>query len=74
MIGVLMSNGYSYIMNECYNRISYGKPYDVNFKPYTKVFLEKVISYFEGEEEYEKCKTLIDFIDIKMDHENGYTI
>jgi len=70
----LVKNGYSYIMNESFNRIKSGKPYDVNFKPYTKEFINKLLSFFEEEEEYEKCKTLCDYINIKLNHELGYTI
>lgn len=47
----LVKNGYSYIMNESFNRIKSGKPYDVNFKPYTKEFINKLLSFFEEEEE-----------------------
>lgn len=66
--------GYSYLMNDCYDRVKSGKPFDVNFKPYTEEFLTKVMKYFEEKEEYEKCKTLSDFINIKFNHERGYTI
>jgi hypothetical protein len=70
----LVIKGYEYLMSDCYNRIKSGKPFDVNFKPYTKEFTTKVLKYFEEKEEYEKCKTLVDFINIKFNHELGYTI
>ncbi len=66
------------IMNDCYNRIAQisqiNKPFDDTFKPYTKEFIKKVIDHFEEKEEYEKCKTLNDFLSIRFDHERGYTI
>lgn len=70
----LVLKGYSFLMNDCYNRVLSGKPFDVNFKPYTEDFLIKVMRYFEEKEEYEKCKTLSDFINIKFNHDRGYTI
>ena len=62
------------LMNDCYHRIISGKPYDTNFKSYTKKYLLKVNKYFEDTEEYEKCKTLLEFININFDHERRYTI
>lgn len=62
------------LMNDCYDRILSGNPLNNNYKPYTKKFLLKVKDYFEGREEYEKCKTLTDFINKRFDHEYGYTI
>ena len=70
----LVKSGYDYLMTESYKRIVSGKPYDVNFKPYTGDFIDKLIRFFESEEEYEKCKTLQDFKNIKLNHELGYTI
>lgn len=66
------------MMNDCYDRIAQigqiNQPFDDKFKPYTKEFIKKVVKYFEEKEEYEKCKTLKDFINIRFDHERGYTI
>jgi hypothetical protein len=64
----------NYLINECYDRIILGKPFNKKFKPYTKEFMKKVLLYFEEKEEFEKCKTLIDFMNIKYNHDIGYTL
>ena len=74
MMETLIMHSYSYLMNNSYERINQGKYYDMNFKAYEKNFIEKMISYFEEREEYEKCKVLFDFSKERFDHEKNYMI
>lgn len=69
----LVMRSYEYLMRESLNRIKDGKNYDVNFKPYSREFIDKMILYFESKEEYENCKTLVDFLNIRFDHNLNYT-
>ena len=68
----LILRSYSYLMESSYERIEGGKSYDIGFKPYEKKFINKMIAYFEESEEYEKCKTLLDFSNERFDHEKNY--
>ena len=61
-------------MNSCFDRVKEGKYYDMSFNPYTMEFIDKIISYFEEKEEYEKCKVLLDFSKERFDHEKNYAI
>lgn len=72
MIDKLIMKSYDYLMRESFNRIKSGKNYDVNFKPYDREFINKMILYFENKEEYENCKTLVDFSNIRFDHKLNY--
>jgi hypothetical protein len=67
-------HSYNYLMNSCFERIKEGKCYDMEFKPYTICFIEKLIFYFEEREEYEKCKVLLDFSKERFDHERNYAM
>lgn len=57
---------------EVYNRISIGKTYGRNLKPYPKKILLSVIESLKEDEEYEKCINLIKFIDKRFKHEGFY--
>ena len=57
---------------EIYNRITSGKPYDRNLKSYSEIVLERVLRYLEGEEEYEKCHILKEYMDSRFVHEVSY--
>ena len=74
MIDMLVMKSYDYLMQDVMTRIEKGKHYDDNFKSYSEDFIRKVINYFESKEEYEKCKTLIDFINIRYNHDLNYNI
>ncbi len=74
MMDTIVMHSYSYLMNNTYDRIKQGKCYDINFKAYEKKFVEKMISYFEEREEYEKCKVLFDFSKERFDHEKNYAL
>lgn len=70
----IVMHSYNYLMNSSYERINLGKFYDLNFKPYDKDFVEKMIYYFEEIEEYEKCKILLDFSKERFNHEKNYAL
>ncbi len=70
----IVAHNYSYLMNSCFERIKEGKCYDMSFNPYTMEFIDKIISYFEEKEEYEKCKVLLDFSKERFDHEKNYAL
>lgn len=69
----LIIRSYDYLMNSTLERIEIGKCFDERFKPYKEDFIKNMISYFEDKEEYEKCKTLVDFIDERFNHDKNYT-
>lgn len=72
MINSLVLKSYDYLMNDAFERIRSGKHFDANFKPYSEEFIRKIILYFEKREEFEKCKTLVDFIDTRFNHNINY--
>ena len=72
MVDKLVLHSYDYLMNDTFKRIESGKHFDEKFKPYTEELVNKIVKYFEDKEEYEKCKTLIDFIDIRFNHDKNY--
>jgi hypothetical protein len=65
-------HSYAYLMNESFNRICDGKNYSLSFEPYTEDFIAKMISFFEREEEYEKCEKLFLFKSKRFNHEENY--
>ena len=64
-------HSYDFLINNSFNRIISGKPYDERLKPYPLDFIEEMISYFKSKEEYEKCQILLK-IKETFDHENGF--
>ena len=60
--------------NEVFSRISKGKPYGKNLKPYTKNVLVSVVQLLEDIDEFEKCIELNKFIDDRFTHEWCYLI
>ena len=68
----LVLHSVDYLMNNSYKRISSGKDFDENFKPYTKDFIKDMVTYFESNEDYEKCQLLIKYIESRFDHEKNY--
>jgi hypothetical protein len=72
MVDGLVLRSYDYLMNSTFDRINNGKHFDEKFKPYSEVFIKKIVSYFENKEEYEKCKILTDFINIRFNHDKNY--
>lgn len=72
MINNLVLKSYEYLMQDTLDRIISGKVSDEKFKPYTEIFIRKVMKYFEDKEEYEKCKILSDFINTRFNHDLNY--
>jgi hypothetical protein len=65
-------HSYDLLMNQTYERLSQGIYYDNNLKLYSKVFLNKVLNYFERNEDYEKCSVLRDLVTKRFDYENNF--
>jgi len=72
MLDNMVMKSYEYLMQDTFNRIKGGKITDENFKPYTEEFIKKILQYFENKEEYEKCKTISDFLNIRFNHDLNY--
>jgi len=68
----LVNTAFNFQMETNYKRIKSGKFLDINKKPYNVNIVDKMISYFEDNEEYEKCQILIEFKNNILDHENNY--
>ena len=64
----LVLHSVDYLMNNSYKRISSGKDFDENLKPYTKYFIKDILEYFESNEDYEKCQLLVKYIEKRFDH------
>ena len=58
---------------EVYDRLSSGKPFDKNLKPYSELLLERLLNILESEEEYEKCQVVKQHLN-KMDHDLGFRL
>jgi hypothetical protein len=54
-----------------YERLESGKTYDLDYKPYKKEILLEVLNFFETQEEFEKCKFILNILN-KLDHDKGY--
>lgn len=68
----LVLHSVDYLMNNSYKRISSGKDFDENFKPYTKDFIKDMVTFFESNEDYEKCHLLVKYIEKRFDHDKNY--
>lgn len=68
----LVLHSFDYLMNNSFKRIASGKDFDENFKLYTKDFIKDMVTYFESNEDYEKCQLLIKYIESRFDHEKNY--
>jgi hypothetical protein len=58
--------------DEVFERISSGKPYGKNLKPYTQIEIESSIRSFIEDEQYEKCGVLNSFLKERFNHELNY--
>lgn len=68
----LVNTAFNFQMETNYKRIKSGKFLDINKKPYNIKIVDEMISYFEDNEEYEKCQILMEFKKNILDHENNY--
>ena len=55
-----------------FNRIMSGKPYGKSLKLYSKKYMMNVVKLLEEDEEYEKCRILLEYINNRFDHELNY--
>jgi hypothetical protein len=55
-----------------FNRIMSGKPYGESLKLYSKKYMMSVVKLLEEDEEYEKCRILLEYINNRFDHELNY--
>ena len=60
--------------DEIFERVSSGKPYGKNLKPYSQLEIESAIRYFIEEEEYEKCSMLNSILKERFNHDTNYLI
>jgi|LauGreDrversion4_2_1035121.scaffolds.fasta_scaffold73803_4 hypothetical protein len=59
-------------INTAFERISKGISFDEKLVPYSIIFLNEIIKYFEDKEDFEKCQTVMDALNDKT-HEKAYT-
>lgn len=64
-------NYYGYVETSL-NRIKEGMYFDMDLTPYNEEFIDRMIYFYESEEEYEKCKYLLDFKKKRFNHRHGY--
>ncbi len=55
----IIMKSYDYIMNCDYRRIKAGKRINLNNKPYSINYYDKLIEYFNNKEEYEKSSIIL---------------
>jgi hypothetical protein len=55
-----------------FNRIMSGKPYSKSLKLYSKKYMMNVVKLLEEDEEYEKCRILLEYINNRFNHELNY--
>ena len=55
-----------------FNRIMSGKPYGESLKLYSEKYMMSVVKLLEEDEEYEKCRILLEYINNRFDHELNY--
>ncbi len=55
-----------------FDRLTKGQRLNTVNKPYTLIYINKLINFFEKEEEYEKCGNLLKVKDKIINHNNNY--
>jgi len=68
LIQLLKTKGFEFD----YDRIVNGNRLDIRNKPFSIKRIDQIISYFENEEEYEKCSKLFNIKKDILNHENNY--
>lgn len=69
----LVDAAFNFQIESNYKRIKSGKHLDINKKPYNMSIINKMLNFFQEQEEYEKCQVLKDFKNKILDHENNYS-
>jgi hypothetical protein len=65
-------DAYSALMEACFNRCKIGRPFDEKCKPFSKEFLETILSYLESNERYEDCQIIKKLINQRFNHELNF--
>lgn len=60
--------------NTDYIRLTGGLRLNMVNKPYTIIYINKLILYFEVKEEYEKCGALVKVKEQILNHNNNYCL
>lgn len=65
---------YDYLMNSDFERIKIGKRHDMNFNLYQREYIDSLLDYFKGKQEFDKCQIIKEYIDKIYNHERSYGI
>ena len=57
------------LVDSIYKRIESGLLFDNNLRPYSKEFLDKLLKFYESNENYEKCALIRNIINDRFTHE-----
>ncbi len=64
---------YDNLMVNSIDRIRSGFYFDENYHPYSKEFLNSMISYFQDKEDYESCQVIKIVMDKRFNHDGRYS-
>jgi hypothetical protein len=67
-----MRTDYYDFVEDNLRRIKKGMYFDLSLTPYDSDFVDRMIQFYESEEEYEKCKYLLEFKNKRFNHKFGY--
>lgn len=67
-----MIDDYYDFVEDNLRRIKKGIYFDLTLTPYDSDFIQRMIEFYEEQEEYEKCKYLLDFSNKRFSHRYGY--
>lgn len=67
-----MKEDYYDFVEDNLRRIKKGMYFDLSMNPYDSEFIDRMITFYEEEEEYEKCKFLLEFKKKRFNHSYGY--
>lgn len=73
-INTLIKNGYDFLMDSAYQRITTGHTLSPNGEPYTYELLENMRKHFENKEDYSKCITIRNKRNSLFNHINNYVL
>lgn len=69
----LVKRASAQLWEDDYNRIISGKRLNLLNRPYPISYIDKMISYYEDNEEYEKCTEILKIREDLINHEKGYS-
>ncbi len=73
-IDKLIDTAFENEMNLNFNRIHNGEKLDINKKPFSIKLIDKLISFYEKTEDYEKCNIIYKFKEDLLNHEKNYLL